>query len=160
MKSILFAVVFLAPGLWAADEVADRAGIEITIRGLSVNPPRQSLFTSDFDDNELVRLRKSDTVSTPVPGPPGEVSVSKEQSGAMPITVQGVAGTLVISKEPMGEAIWLPGKMNMPLTIRRIRFVTGDVAMVDALGKAPVLIVMRKVGTDWKIASLRILAED
>jgi hypothetical protein len=58
----------------------------------------------------------------------------------------------------MGEAIWLPAGMHLPLTIRKIRFVTDDVAVVDAAGKAPVLIVMRKVGTDWKIASLRILA--
>lgn len=158
MKSILFAAVLLAPGIWAADEAADRAGIEITIRALSVNPTRAGLFTSDFDDAELVRLRKSDTVSIPLP--PGEMSPSKEQGGAMPITVEGVPGTLVISNAPMGEAIWLPAGMHIPLTIKKIRFVTGDVAIVDAAGKAPVLVVMRKVGTDWKIASLRILAEN
>ena len=146
MKSVLLLAVFLAPGVWAADEVADRAGIEITIRALSMSPTRPGLFTSDFNDKELARLRKSDTVGG--------------QSGAIPITVEGVPGTLVISKEPMGEAIWLPGKMNTPLTIGRIRFVTDNVAIVDAVGKAPVLIVMRKVGTDWKIASLRILAEN
>jgi hypothetical protein len=128
MKSMFLAAVLLAPGIWAADEVADRAGIELTIRALNLNPTRPGLFTSDFDSAELERFRK---------GAPGEI---------------------IISKEPMGEAIWLPAGMHLPLTIRKIRFVTDDVAVVDAAGKAPVLIVMRKVGTDWKIASLRILA--
>jgi hypothetical protein len=31
---------------------------------------------------------------------------------------------------------------------------------VDVTGKAPALIVLKKVGTDWKIASLRRLAEN
>ena len=45
------------------------------------------------------------------------------------------------------------------IRITRIRFLTPEVAMVDAVAKDPLLIVMKKVGTDWKIASLRILAE-
>jgi hypothetical protein len=78
---------------------------------------------------------------------------------SIPVKVQGVAGTVLISKEPMGEAIWLPEGMAQKLTIKKIRFLTPEVALVDTIGKAPVLVVMKKVGTDWKIASLRVLAE-
>ena len=140
MKSIVFAAILFTPGVWAADEAVDRAGIELTIRAFSMNPARPGLFTSDFDPAELDRLRKSDA--------------------AIGVAVQGVPGEVVISKEPMGEAVWLPAGMHTPLIIKKTRFLTGDVAIVDVAGKSPLLVVMRKVGTDWKIASLRILSEN
>jgi hypothetical protein len=157
MKSIVLASVFCAGGIWAADEAADRAGIEKTIRALSVWPTRVTLFTADFDDQrELLRVVR---VAFPVVCP--EVwwetcgMPAKIPDGDQPVEV-------FISKEPWGEATWIPAGMNMNVTrirITRIRFLTPDVAMVDAVAKDPLLIVMRKVGTDWKIASLRILAE-
>jgi len=52
--------------------------------------------------------------------------------------------------------------------IHSIRFVTPDAAIVDAANtqygstilvwRIPVLLVMKKTGTDWRIASLRVLA--
>jgi hypothetical protein len=143
MKSIAIATVLFAGGVWAADEGADRAAIENTIRVFSMMPGRPGLVTSDFDPEELARLEKAASAG----------------DGAITVTVDGAPGTVVISKEPMGEAVWLPAGMHAPLTVKKIRFVTEDVAMVDAVGKAPVLIVMKKVGMDWKIASLRVLAE-
>ena len=138
MKSIVLAFVFCAGGIWAADEAADRAGIEQTIRAASIWPTRVTLFTADFDNQrELFRVMRV--------GPKGDET-----------------GEIVISKEPWGEATWIPAGMNMNIArirITRIRFLTPDVAMVDAVSRDPLLIVMRKVGTDWKIASLRILAE-
>jgi hypothetical protein len=142
MKSMAIAVV-LAGGLWAADAEADRAGVEKTIHALSASPMWSGLFTSDFDETELLRFAKAPVAD----------------GGAIPVTVNGAAGTLVISKEPMGEATWLPAWMHAPMVIKKIRFLTADVAMADAVGKSPVLIVLKKVGTDWKIASLRILAD-
>jgi hypothetical protein len=59
----------------------------------------------------------------------------------------------------MGEAQWFPAGVHGSMIVKKIRFVTADVAMVDAVDKGPVLIVLKKVGTDWKIASLRRLAE-
>jgi hypothetical protein len=145
MKSIMIASVLFAGGVWAADEVADRAAIENTIRAFSLMPGRADLFTSDFDREEQVRFQK--TVST--------------DSGAIPITIDGVPGTVVISKEPMGEAEWFPPGVTVihgMVTVKKIRFLTPQVAMVDAVESGPMLIVMKKVGTDWKIASLRRLA--
>lgn len=136
----MIASVLFAGGIWAADEVADRAAIENTIRVFSAMPSRAALYTSDFDHDELVRFGKA--------APPDD--------GAIPITVEGAPGTLVISKEPMGEAQWFPAGMR----VKKIRFVTADVAMVDAVDKGPVLIVLKRAGTDWKIASLRRLAEN
>jgi hypothetical protein len=144
MKSIIIVAVLLAGGILAADEVADRAAIENTIRALGVLPVRAGLFTSDFDHDEIIRLGKAPA----------------SENGTIPITVQGMPGELVISKEPMGEATWFPPGMHASMTVKKIRFVTPDVAMVDAFEKGPVLVVLKKVGTDWKIASLRRLAEN
>lgn len=68
--------------------------------------------------------------------------------------------TVLISKEPWGEAtISIAGiGMTSALVTNHVRLVTPDVAIVDAMGKVPVLVVLRKEGADWKIASLRILA--
>ena len=139
MKSIMIALVLFAGGIFAADEVADRAAIENTIRGLSVTPVRAGLFTSDFDDRQ--------------PDPPAG-------AGAIPVVIDGASGTVVISKEPMGEAQWFPAGTHGVIIVRKIRFITPEVAIVDAMGRGPMLIVLKKVGTDWKIASLRRLAEN
>jgi hypothetical protein len=141
MKPVIFAMVF-AGAVWAADEAADRTAIENTVRFACASPTRPGLFTSDFDDAELVRFKK---VCTP-------------ESGAIPITVDGKPGTLVISKEPMGEATWFPATANGSVGVKKIRFVTPDVAIVDVAAKSPVFMVLRRVGTDWKIASIRMLA--
>ena len=142
MKSIIALVLFTG-AVWAADEAADRAAIENTIRVFSIAPSRAGLYTSDFDHDELVRFGKS-----PAPA-----------DGSIPIAIDGVPGTLTISKEPMGEADWFPEGMHGMIAVKRIRFITPEVAIVDAVEKGPVLIVMKKVGADWKIASLRRLAE-
>jgi hypothetical protein len=151
MKSIVLAFIFCAGGICAADEAADRAGIEQTIRALSVWPTRVTLFTADFDDQR--ELLRAVTFRFPVVCP----SVWWETCGKGDET-----GEIVISKEPWGEATWVPVGMNINVArirIKRIRFLTPEVAMVDAVARDPLLIVMKKVGTDWKIESLRILAE-
>jgi len=143
MKSIIFASVLFAGVVLAADEVADRAAIEKTIQAFSMGPLVPDLYTSDFDREELSRFAKA----------------ASTDSGAIPVTVGGKPGELVISKEPMGEATWFPSGMHWVLIVRKIRFLTPEVAMVDVTGKDRGLIVMKRVGTDWKIASLRVLAD-
>jgi hypothetical protein len=147
MKSIIIASVLFASGVWAADEVADRTAIESMIKAFSLMPGHDALYTSDFDRDELVRF--------------GKAPAAVEGDG-IPITIDGVPGTVVISKEPMGEAEWFPPGMPgrptvLAITIKKIRFVTADVAMVDVVRNGPALIVMKRVGTDWKIASMRRL---
>lgn len=157
MKGIVLAFVLCAGGVWAADEAADRADIEKTIRALSVWPTHVQLFTADFEDQAV--LSRVVRTGFPVVCP----EVWWETCGVsvrMPNTDQ--PGEIVISKEPWGEATWVPAGMNMNVArirITRIRFLTPEVAMVDAVARDPLLIVLRKVGTNWKIASLRILAE-
>jgi hypothetical protein len=149
MKSIIIASVLFAGAVWAADEVSDRAMIESTIRAFSLMPGREALYTSDFDRDELVRF--------------GKAPVATTDDVPIPITIEGVPGTVVISKEPMGEAEWFPpgmqGRANVVIVVKRIRFVTADVAMVDVVRNGPGFIVMKKVGADWKIASVRRVAE-
>jgi hypothetical protein len=43
------------------------------------------------------------------------------------------------------------------IQVVKIRFLTPEVATVDAVGTARVFLVMKKEGTDWKIASPRVL---
>lgn len=92
------------------------------------------VFTADFDsDAELARIRVQ-----PLADRPGEV---------------------IISSEPWGEAtISVPGVSF--IAIKKIRIVTPEIALVDAQAKFPVLIVLRKEAEIWKIASIRILAEN
>ena len=141
MKAIILAMFLCGGGAWAADEVAERAAIEKTIAALSVWPVRANLFTADFDGRaELARLTQSSQIV------PGDAKPSVE-----------------ISKEPWGEAtISLPGTIvgrSPAIVTRKVRLLSADVAMVDAVAKGPVLIVLKREGTEWKIASLRILAE-
>ncbi len=143
-------------GVWAADEAADRTAIEGMVRVFSMLPGRAGLYTADFDGDELARFRKAPAATV-------NGVQSTAENAPIPITIEGVPGTLVISKAPMGEADWLPPALSggpSVLTIKKIRFIAPDVAMVDVMGKIPGLIVMKRVGTDWKIASLRRLAED
>jgi hypothetical protein len=144
MKSIILASVLFAGGVFAADEVADRAAIEKTILAFSVTPLSADLYTSDFDREELMGFGKA----------------ASTDSGAIPITVGGKPGELVISKEPMGEATWFPAGMHWNLTVRKVRFLTPEVAMADVMAKAPGLILLKKAGADWKIVSLRVLADN
>jgi hypothetical protein len=87
-----------------------------------------------------------------------------------------IAPTVTISHEPWGEAtINFPGRrhffpieiVNPRIESRTIRFITTDVALADAActyqedgttRTTPLLLVMKKEGNDWKIASLRVLA--
>ncbi|MGA3189576.1 MAG: hypothetical protein ABSF22_20920 [Bryobacteraceae bacterium] len=140
MRSIIFAVVLFA-GAAGAEEFADRAAIEKTISALNVWPVRADIFTADFDGRqELARLAQN----------PQVVAADAKPS-------------VEISKEPWGEAtISLPGmilRISPAIVTKKIRFLSADVAMVDAVGKGPLLFVLKREGTDWKIASLRILAE-
>ena len=133
----LIVCTFLASAAMAcADEAADRSAIERVIRVLSDrqtvsnNKQTSTVFTSD-PDSDLDRL-------TALNG-----------------------RWLQLSSEPWSE-------MTTPrLTIHSIRFVTSDVALVNTASvqygsnipvrRIPVLFVMKKEGTEWRIAALRVL---
>ena len=66
---------------------------------------------------------------------------------------------MVISREPMGEATWRPG-VAPPFVTRSVTFVVPDTAIVVATyERQSVLFVVKREGTDWRIASFRVLPE-
>jgi hypothetical protein len=132
MKPILFLSLVLASLAWA-DEATDRDSIATTVARLSGSYPQPLLFTSDFDgSSDFERMTRF--------------------------------GQVIISKEPFGEAeVRFPSATGIRFVIRSIRFLTGDVALVDAFdrqnGLEPVLLVIRKEGVDWRLASFRRIVD-
>ena len=147
MKKVLCLAVLATSAVWA-NEAADRAAIEATVATLNTSPTRPDLFTADFPNTaELQRLR--------------------DQAGpTLGGTIQTPAGTLVISREPMGEAAWYPGLYpSLTTAVRRfvtrsVTFVALDTAVVVSdYHRRTVLFVMKNVGTNWRIASFRVVPE-
>jgi hypothetical protein len=145
----------------AADEAADRAAIGRTIAALNQVPQPAGLFTDDAV-SDLGRL----------PGV-NEAQFQFERD----VTVAAGGLTVVISHEPWGEAqIYPPGAFPQSLVIVNprfasgaVRFITPDVAMVegsytrrdgDVVQTAPLLLLMKRDGEVWKIASVRLLASN
>jgi hypothetical protein len=69
---------------------------------------------------------------------------------------------VVISHEPWGEAQWvpaavLPSPAPLLLIIRSVRFITPDVHEPNETTshRIPVVLVMKREGTDWRIACIR-----
>lgn len=146
---MLCVAILFTPALWA-DEVADRAAVEATISALNFTPSRPELFTSDFPNAaELQRFRPAPSLV--IPTLPGD--------GA-PIHTE--AGTLVISRAPMGEATWYPGlgALTPRFVTRSVTFVSPDTTIVVATyDRQSVLFVVKNESSSWRIASFRVLPE-
>ena len=157
MKRLVFLGILVASSLWAADEAADRASVEATVSALNNSPTPSNIFTADFPNAaELQGLREE---SRPV--------ILRPADG---VTIRTQAGTLVISREPMGEAAWYPPLATTAFAprfvTRSVTFTTPDTAVVIAIyerpftsQRIPVLLVLRREGSDWRIASLRVISE-
>jgi hypothetical protein len=134
MKAFLCLTLVFAACAWA-DEAADRQAIEHVIALLNEHSPPAALFTADSDGRAaLERLHPWDRDRVRRPA-------------------------VVISHEPWGEAniSWIAP--CGPIVSRSVRFITPEVALADAgCGDLQLLVVMKKEGTDWKIASARVLA--
>jgi hypothetical protein len=139
VKIVLGLAIVLASAVWA-DEAADRAAIEATVSALNTSPAPSNIFTADFPNAAALQGIRQQGVAIQTPG-----------------------GTLVISREPMGEATWYPapGTAIAPRFVTRsVTFVAADTAVVvAAYGPQPVLFVVKREGTDWRIASFRVLPE-
>jgi hypothetical protein len=156
VKRALCLAVLLTSALWA-DEAADRTAVETTISALNSPPVKPEIFTADFPNAaELQRLQQSVLLRIPAEG----------------TAIRTQAGTLVISRAPMGEATWYPGPAISPaataiaprFVTRSITFVSPDTAVVVAsFGRESVLFVVRNEvkneSSSWRIASFRALPE-
>jgi len=127
MKALL-AAGLLSATLAFADVPADRIGIAQVIDSLSTANPVSVLFTAGADD-QLDRLTQA--------------------------------------ADEIWSEVFHPtaGRSRPHIAIRSIRFLTPEIALVDgvstqvgstAIWRVPVWLVMKKEGTDWKIASLRL----
>jgi hypothetical protein len=184
VKLLFSLAVLLASAVWA-DEAADRKTIEATISALNTSPPPSSLFTVDFPNAaELERLREEARLTT--------LRFPNEGVAIQPVPAEGASmrslgGTVVISREPMGEATWYPAPMLIVPTgalevsprfaTRSVTFLATGVAVVVALYGSvtrsvfpsvllsgnwmdvPVLFVLKREGADWHVASFRVLTE-
>lgn len=135
MRLVLCSVSLFFASWALADSASDRVAIASVITALNDHSrPRSSLFTADAaaDSDELARLSSMDRMLSRSDGPLSEVTAPK-------------------------------------IEIRSIRFITRNVAMVDAantqygaliLSKSvPLLLVMKREGSNWRIASFRIMVE-
>jgi len=134
LPSILLS--FLLGNTASADTSADHAAIEEIVKAVfaaaSTGTSVSTLFAADAD-SEFDRLAQLDRQ------------------------------LVQLSKEPWSEVT------TPRVVIRSIRFVTPDVALIDAANtqfgsmvlqtRIPVLLVMRKEGTNWRIVSLRVLVD-
>src|SRR2546430_9858013 len=137
MKALPCIPLLVATFAWA-DTTADRAAIERIVGAVIADQTRpgaklsSTLFTADAD-SEFDRLLDLDR------------------------------RLLELSKEPWSEVT------GPRMVIQSIRFVTPEVALVNAANthygtmilarRIPVLFVMKKEGTSWRIASLRVLVD-
>ena len=117
-----------------ADEAADRAAIRQTLRLLNVASERSAQFTSDADGKSqleaAIRSPRRETVST----------------------------------EPLAADYWpfWPAYLHQPWQVEAaaIRFVTADVALAEGrVHRQPLLFILRKEASGWKVASVRFLAQ-
>jgi hypothetical protein len=153
VRILLCLTVPVASALWT-DETTERVAIEATVAALNTSPSQPNLFTGDFANaNELQpflgQARQADESSLPTDG----------------VVVRTEAATLIISREPMGEATLLfPPANSTPLrrfVTRSITFISPETSVVVAIHatRVPVLFVLRREGSEWHIASFRVLAE-
>ena len=128
----LLTVVFLTlPAVSRADEAADKTAIQAVITAINDHQPTAPLLTTETANTpeELVHITELERL-------------------------------MDSSSAPMSE------KLPPKLVARSIRFITQEIAILEAesiqlaavsFRTIPVLFVMKKEGTSWRIASFRML---
>jgi hypothetical protein len=136
MRRIFCGFLIVSALAWA-DERTDRHAIEGIIESLNTDGSAEgqkrvaSLFTDDAD-NQLAKLSDLNRGLVPSDGPWSEVT-------------------------------------KPHIRVQAIRFITDDVALVDAVNaqygstmlvrRVPLLLVLKRQGKEWRIASLRVLVD-
>jgi hypothetical protein len=144
-----------ASSVWAADAGADRAGadraaIEKIIATLNSSPGTPGLFTDDFTDNEaLIRLGvyrnavKSNAIACVSPEVWGEMGCRAIPSSSIPAQTAGHLATHSVKMITIDVAL---------------ADVDYDRALAGGPGHSQGLLVLRRDGASWKIASVRVIA--
>jgi hypothetical protein len=147
-------LLFVGWTLAWGEEAVDLTAIAETIASLNRPATQALLFTGDSDARtELQKLWSGKKATYAVRPGAGQPKV-------------------VISSEPWGEAqIVLPGPVveatNPRFVGGAVRFLSPDVALADGSlvertgeerQSTPLLFVMKREGSDWRIASMRVLA--
>ena len=146
VKAVCCLLLFFTAGLWA-DEAQDRAAINNVITALNDPAQRAKLFTRDADSavdfERLIDLHREEFPSA-APGLPG------------------CGPDLVIGMNEPWTAMTVPRVVG-----GTIQFITTDVATVDGAStvegaitlarNVPLLFVMKKERTVWRISAVRIL---
>jgi len=160
MRLVLcLSILVASSSAWAADEAADRAAIEKVISTLNSAPGSPGLFTEDFGDGAVLTslgvYRSAAIRQDAIPlGVPCQAPEVWPELGCPPQTRSGGQSTVGLPAPPAH------------FVIQSIRLLTPDVALVDALNErggagalrhSPVLLVLRKDGAVWRIASLRVM---
>jgi hypothetical protein len=103
------------------------------------------------------RLSIARTISALNLSPGAALFTSDANSAAELARLPKPAAAVTISHEPMGEAeLRFPADARIEPTA--IRFLTGEVALVEAkYQNAPLLLVMKLENGAWKIATIRVL---
>ena len=164
MKITIVLPVVLSVFAWA-DESADRKAIDSAIAALNQQPFPERLFPDEVDG--VADLAGLWNVKRP--------SIRRIKPPDQPTSPSPGALTVTISKEPWGEAtIGWPNQfptvqfemLNPRIAGKAIRFITPDVAIADGAWTytegsetqiKSLFFVLKKVGGDWKIASMRVL---
>lgn len=132
MKALVCLALLLAAPAWA-DEAADRAAIRQTLGLLNVSSERSAQFTSDADGRSRL-----------------EAAIHEPRRETIP-------------NQPLAGDYWpfWPAYLQQPWLVETtsIRFITEDVALANGRVRyQPLLFVLRKEPSGWKIASVRFLA--
>jgi hypothetical protein len=151
VKILLCLTVLVASAAWA-DETTDRVAIEATVAALNTSPSQPNLFTRDFANADELQSFL------------GQAQVIESHG----VVVRTEAATLTISREPMGEANLRFSASEIFVT-RSITFLSPDTSVVVGIRerqfepiaseRVPGLFVLRREGSEWHIASFRVLAE-
>jgi hypothetical protein len=170
---IAVCVAFLAVPAFCADKAADQASIEATVAALATSPYPPKLYASHFPNGpDLQRLLWEGAVSTPMPTIPAILTEEGK-------TIKTQTGTLIISREPMGEATWHPA-LTLPtppaphFVVQSVKFgfrrhtavvvatyvhLTSENFGLIAERDTSVRFGLKREGSDWRVDAFRVLPE-
>jgi hypothetical protein len=171
VKAALCLAFLTAPALWA-DTASDRASIEATVAALATSPYPPKLYASHFPNSPELQRLLWEGASTPLPPIPLIPTGEGE-------TINARAGTLVISREPMGEATWHPA-LTLPappaphFVVQSVKFgfrrhtavvvatyvhFTSEKFGLIAERNTSVRFGLKREASDWRVDAFRVLPE-